>query len=573
MKFAFDIPPRYLVAATGAIGLLMISSAYWELDQSRRELSHVVHEEAIALVESIDRGSVNTILATDIENALNAEDNAWLINTWMTPVRSRDQLCRCRRQQSLPINLFDRQGQASVNHIPDDGHVGLPDRFQPGEVLAPIFRGEVAELVLGLKEARHEDGQRYAVAIRRTHPDGGAIVVNLDAADLLAFRKRIGIGKLIRDLGDNSGIEYAALQDAEGIIAASGGVTELSSFVADTLVQYVMAHDTTRTRETTFAGKEVFEVLHPLVLERTTAGVLRIGLSMDELRAMESRMQRRMIIITLVLLVLASLVTMIIVAGRNYRRVEQQLQRTEKLTALGELASGVAHEIRNPLNAIAMIAQRFEKEFTPRRGTAEYRTLTTVLRTEAQRVNGIIQQFLRFARPPRLHREQIDVHPFLQQMANLFQSQARAKGVVFTVEEEWTGEMMLDRNQMTQALLNLLLNALEATPAGGRITLACRAGDNQVRFVVTDTGQGIPSEALDAIFNLYYTPNRTALEWACRWRGRLLPSIRAVWRSPALPTGDRDSASLSPELDPSLRSAVCSRGRCGRYRRLTSYPV
>jgi len=65
--------------------------------------------------------------------------------------------------------------------------------------------------------------------------------------------------------------------------------------------------------------------------------------------------------------------------------------------------------------------------------------------------------------------------------------------------------MMLDRNQMTQALLNLLLNALEATPAGGRITLACRAVDNQVHFVVTDTGQGIPSEALDSIFNLYYT--------------------------------------------------------------------
>lgn len=511
MKLAFNIQSRYLVAATVAVGALMIVSAYWELNQSRRELSHVVHEEALSLVETIHLGSVNTILATDqVEQVLTdrLRNNAWLV-AWLdsTGLLTRARLIRIAAANELyRINIFDRRGRKILsNHIQDDDHAGLTARFEPGEMIAPILRYDASELVFGLKPARYENGQRYAVAVRRTHPDGGAIVVNLDAADLLEFRKRIGIGKLIRDLGDNSGIEYVALQDAEGIIAASGAVTELSSFSADTVLQHVMLHDTTLMREATFADTAVFEVLHPLVLEQTTAGVLRIGLSMDELRAMESRMQRRMIIITLVLLMLAALVMMLIIAGKNYRRVEQELQRSEKLTALGELASGVAHEIRNPLNAIAMIAQRFEMEFAPRRGTKEFRTLTAVLRNETQRVNGIIQQFLRFARPPRLQLERVDLHAFLRHTATLVEAQAKAKHVEFRLEQQCEGDVELDRNQLTQALLNLLLNALEATPAGGRITLACRAEDNQVHVVVTDTGQGIPPDALHSIFNLYYT--------------------------------------------------------------------
>lgn len=511
MKLAFNIQPRYLVAATVTMGALMIGSAFWELEQSRRELSHVVREEALSLVETIHQGSVNTILATDqVERVLTERllNNAWLV-AYLDSVGmlTASRLVQIAEANAVfRINVFDRHGRKVLsNHVPDEEHTSQPALSPPGEMIAPILRNETPVLVIGLKQARFADGQRYAVAVRRTKPGGGAIVLNLNADELLTFRRHVGIGKLIRDLGDNSGIEYVALQDAEGIIAASGAVKELSSFSADTLLMHVMAHDTTLMRVTPFAASEVFEVLHPLVLEKTTAGVLRIGLSMDELRALDSRMQRRMIIISLVLLALASLVTMLIFAGRNYRRVELQLQRTEKLTALGELASGVAHEIRNPLNAIAMVAQRFEKEFSPRRGTSEYRTLTTVLLNETQRVNAIVQQFLRFARPPRLQLEDVGLQGFLNHLTTLFRAQAQAKGVGVVLEQECAGELRLDRNQMTQALLNLLLNALEATPAGGRITLSCRAEDDQVAFIVTDTGQGISAEALHSIFNLYYT--------------------------------------------------------------------
>ncbi len=511
MKVAFNIPPRSLVAITVIVGALMIVSAFWELEQSRRELAHVVQEEALSLVETIHQGSVNTILASEqLERFLTERllNNAWFI----ARLDSLGLLTHARLAQIahanniFRINLFDRNGAKVLSsHLPSDEHSDIPAQHLPADILSPILHGEKGSLVIGLKDARFEDGQRYAVAIRRLRPGGGAIVLNLDAAELLEFRKRIGIGRLIRDLGDNSGIEYVALQDEDGIIAASGAVTELSSFAADSLLPFVTHKDTTVMREISFGSTSVIEVLHPLILENTTAGVLRIGLSMDEIRATEARMQRRMMIVSLVLVLLGILVTIAIVAGRNYRRVEAELQRRETLSALGELASGVAHEIRNPLNAIAMIAQRFEKEFSPRNGAEEFAALTGVLRSEARRVNGIVQQFLRFSRPAPLQVATVHTDEFIAHLAAIFREEATAHGVAFRAESECTEALLIDRDQMTQAVLNLLQNALHATPTGGTITLLCSASDTHVSLTVTDTGGGIPDAARKKIFNLYYT--------------------------------------------------------------------
>jgi PAS domain S-box-containing protein len=187
------------------------------------------------------------------------------------------------------------------------------------------------------------------------------------------------------------------------------------------------------------------------------------------------------------------------------RRLEREVQRKDKLTAMGELASGVAHEVRNPINAINMIAQRFQKEFAPKKDAKEYQALAGVLRSEAQRVNGIIQQFLRFARPPKLNLQQISAHEFIGHVAKLFESQAKAKGVRFSSTNKCGMVLTLDRDQMTQALLNVLQNALDATPAGGSIVLSCFVKDDDIVFTVEDSGQGIPKDKLDKIFNLYYS--------------------------------------------------------------------
>jgi len=480
-------------------------------------------------------------------------------------------------------------------------------------------------MVIGLKDARFEEGRRYAVAVRRIHPAGGAIVVNLDAADLLSFRRAIGIGRLLQDMGKNSGIVYVALQDTQGIIAASGGVRELSSVNTDALVLHALAADTTIMRVLPFNGTDVFEVVRPFSPGGTPIGVLRIGLAMDEVQNAEARMLRRTLIMSLVVLVLGTLAFVFLMAQQSYRLMEKQYQsiktytgnilaqmrdgvvtvdpagqvtifnaraaeilavtsdevegrkvedladgaggmlkeifagpdgsverslvlpdglrrivevslstvhdaagsiesrsalvrdmtearrlerdnqRNSKLTAMGELASGVAHEIRNPLNAIAMIAQRFAKEFTPRRGMKEYRLLASVMQEETRRVNGIIRQFLGFARPPGLARRQVNVPDLISHVGSFFTSQAKEKGVAFAASAEGTGTAFIDPEQMKQALLNLLQNALDATPQGGQIVLSAAAVQEGLRFDVADTGAGMPQAVLENIFNLYYT--------------------------------------------------------------------
>jgi two-component system sensor histidine kinase HydH len=187
------------------------------------------------------------------------------------------------------------------------------------------------------------------------------------------------------------------------------------------------------------------------------------------------------------------------------RRLEREAQRKEKLTAMGELAAGVAHEIRNPLNAVNMIAQRFEKEFRPRDDEDEYRSLARVLRSEAQRVNGIVQQFLRFARPPKMSVQDISTGGLVQHLTTLFESQARSKSVALSVTCSDNTTLHIDREQMTQAFLNVLQNALHATSAGGRIDLGCVRTKDALKFTITDSGNGIPAEHLTKIFNLYFT--------------------------------------------------------------------
>ena len=186
------------------------------------------------------------------------------------------------------------------------------------------------------------------------------------------------------------------------------------------------------------------------------------------------------------------------------KRLEEEAQRRDRLTAMGELASGVAHEVRNPLNAIGVIAQRLKREFVPAEDAGSYRTLLDTVRAEVERVNGIVTQFLEFARPPDLSPVKADVAVLLEEAVRIVESRAREKGLSVRRAFDGVGKAALDPDQMKQALLNLLTNALDATERG-TITVAARNGDAEVEISVSDTGCGILPEDLSRIFDLYFT--------------------------------------------------------------------
>jgi two-component system, NtrC family, sensor histidine kinase HydH len=618
----------HIIAIAVLLAAVMVVSAVIELAQSRNELYHLMREEAVSLVETVDQSSSNIILSTEkIEEALAERlfNNAYFIARLDSAgILTQKELQSIAAANSIfRINIIDRNGVKILgNTLPDMEHRGMQERRSPRETLQPILEGSADKLLIGLREPRFQEGKRFIVAVRRTGRARGAIVLNLNADAMLELRKTIGIGKLMKDLGDNEGIVYAVLQDSDGILAAGGKVTEVSSIGSDSLLHYCTVHDTVLTRTLTGRSGEIFEVVRHFKVGEASLGIFRIGLSMDEIHAAEARMLRRMIVMTLVLLAIAFLAVASIVVMQNYttlgkkytvmqtmtgnildrmsdavvsmdggrtitlfnkeagrlfgvddqsvigkrideltspvahciekifgssdeteielhcgrdtrsvsvavsesdggeggvirtavvrdmtktHALEKEMLRREKMTAMGELASGVAHEIRNPLNAIAMIAQRFLIEFTPRKAVKEYRMLAGVLQSEARRMNGIVQQFLHFARPPGLRVDTVAMQPFLAHLSSLFGPQAGEKGIAFTETSACPEEWAFDQEQMTQALLNLLQNALDATERGGKIELAVAEKGTDLTFSIIDTGAGIPEDEREKIFNLYFT--------------------------------------------------------------------
>lgn len=182
--------------------------------------------------------------------------------------------------------------------------------------------------------------------------------------------------------------------------------------------------------------------------------------------------------------------------------IEEQLRRADRLSALGQLSAGMAHEIRNPLGSIRGTAEILQEGIDPADRRYEF---TCILIKEVDRLNKVVQNFLDFARPSGGDRELVDINRLLAEVLTLTGQPALKNGVTTRLDAGVVPEMEGDGEQLKQAFLNLVLNALQAMPAGGSLTIstALTAGTLEVRF--TDTGGGIPRENLDRIFNPFFT--------------------------------------------------------------------
>jgi signal transduction histidine kinase len=190
-------------------------------------------------------------------------------------------------------------------------------------------------------------------------------------------------------------------------------------------------------------------------------------------------------------------------------QMRERLQRAERLAATGELAAGVAHEIRNPLSAIVnattLLAARdgLNEE--------EYAGTLNAVRTEARRLNRILSEFLLFARPPAPHRRPADVAEVVGRVAALVgEDPARAASVELEVHIDRTlPRFAFDPDQLTQVLWNVVLNGVEAMDGAGRLRFEVERVDGDVVISVADTGRGIPPEDRARVFDPFYSRKPT----------------------------------------------------------------
>ncbi len=187
------------------------------------------------------------------------------------------------------------------------------------------------------------------------------------------------------------------------------------------------------------------------------------------------------------------------------RRLAKQAEQNERLAAMGDLAAGVAHEVRNPLNAIGIAAQRLAVEFEPAGQGDEYRQLLNNLRREIDRVNTTVQEFLGLARGITLARVPIDPGALVRRAAENLSLEASQKGVTLSVEAATIPGVEGDGEALLKVIVNLVQNALHATSAGGTVRVRTAVQEGEAVLTVADSGAGIAPEDIPHLFRPYFS--------------------------------------------------------------------
>ncbi len=614
------IQPKSLLLIFFSTAVIVISSAVIELTQSKRELVNLLEKQSHSLLETIIISSGNAIEAYE-QIELEAEerllDNASYIKLLFDDgkIDNKSIIDLAEKHNIYRINIFDKTGK-KIYTSSEEFHTGLQEKNNPKEILKPIFNGEVDTLIIGVKDARFVEGKRFAVALRTKN--NSAVVLNIDAEELLSFRKGFGFGSLLQKVTKNPGIVYAALQDEDGIIAASGNIKYLEPFGKSAELTKSYTDSTFVSRIMNFENIEVFEAIHPFSYKGEIVGLFRLALTLDELNAINDRVIRRLIIIGILLFVVGSILFVSVFVKQNFnllqkrfevfeeyslkvienvsdsilvlnssfelltannsakklfsledsdetknkiskeiieeillskqsiiskniliggnqktflvsqnkftdeknninyillfrditerQLLEEQLERKERLSAMGELASGVAHEIRNPLNSIGTIIQQLSKDFKPKENVEEYNSFTKIIYNEVKRINATVEEFLRFTKPEKLNKTTFTINNFFNDLLKQYEFISKVNGIQLVYKSDENYNVNWDFNKIKQVFINLIENALYAIKGNGRIVIhVARKENKNLEIVLSDNGSGIEKEKINKIFNLYFT--------------------------------------------------------------------
>ena len=181
----------------------------------------------------------------------------------------------------------------------------------------------------------------------------------------------------------------------------------------------------------------------------------------------------------------------------------EQLRRADRLTALGELSAGLAHEIKNPLASMKGSLEILASDFPPGH---EKREFLEIFDKELDRLNGVLSEFLQFARPPRPDRRLCQLNDVMDSLTVLCSKEAAKRGVRIEIScPQDLPELPLDAGQIQQALLNIVLNGIQAMPSGGCLNIHVTESAASVHVRIRDEGPGITAADRPRIFDPFFT--------------------------------------------------------------------
>ena len=189
------------------------------------------------------------------------------------------------------------------------------------------------------------------------------------------------------------------------------------------------------------------------------------------------------------------------------RTLGRQLQTADRLAALSRISGGVAHEVKNPLNAILLHVEVAKNKLA--RGDTGVEPQMEIIAGEIIRLDRVVKTFLDFTRPVELNLATVPLDGLMQEIVDLARPQAVASHIRVSVASAAEGvDVRVDRDLMKQAVLNVVVNAIEAMPQGGELRFTSSTWEDTAELRISDTGCGISQELRDKIFRLYFTTRK-----------------------------------------------------------------
>ena len=361
-----------------------------------------------------------------------------------------------------------------------------------------VLSGRADEVVLGSASATGSGHLGVAVAT----PSGGAVLVTIRPMSARAFVQRLGVANLLEHVIGAGTVLYLSYREEPGPTLAE------ASWDDGPIPEPSTAAEKLRP----VRGRLAFEAEVPVDAPAGARASLRVGLDGAPLAQSAAAGFRRTLLVGVVLAgyALATVGFALVSRQRGLERVESARRlaeaeaarrRSERLAAAGTLTAGLAHEVRNPLNAIGLAAQRLEhKHHEP----DESRAFAQRIRQEVKRLEGVLRQFLDLARPVGESREPVDLGTLSDEVVELIRPVADSHGVRL---ESFPVEMIVpaDREAVRRAVINLVQNAIDASPEGGRVRTVVDRDERYGRLRVVDDGPGIEPELQERAFEAFMT--------------------------------------------------------------------
>ncbi len=528
------LQPLAVAIVSAVLVTLIIGMGFLEIRRNEKNLMSFMEDQAlntIGVLQRMTEENFKSISAPEqpgSDSKTSRQEEAAYSKKWVAEAIT-----------SLAFNLDEQWKQGNVNNdylaqFAEDNnfsYVGLLNArgnavFQSGHLQTNLLDPDdlpeqgrklsTLELIELIEQSRLRQKKVPGGFIGITRRDkSGTVVISLDKKGIIYWSLKVAGEKGMNKIGEGHGIIYMQIINNQNKLLSSVG-QKAPGFTDNLKMKNILAGKV-KVTSTKFADDKnmILDFAAPLFLDKKIVGIMRIGLDRGSMDKILSESRQNIFLFSFFIVVVALVSMWLLYHDQNRHmagvvEMERQLEKAERLSSLGQLAAGVAHEIRNPLNAISIAAQRLHRDFVPSdpQKANDFQNISGIIKDEIKRLNGIIEEFLTFSKSRRLDFCTFSVTGLLEKIVSLMKEEASARGIA--IETTWKFEpanISMDVNKLQQAFINLIKNAMESiTQEEGRILITVdKDGKNYIVVRIADTGCGMTEEEMNKIFNPEYT--------------------------------------------------------------------